>query len=540
VGGASISPKLESRKDSAQNSLALETPKSSAPKQLTGAAKGATKPLMKQPLTIEGTGDNGRTTLFDLAGALGKWSQEGLKPDKEIKNALDRSRAEMTYQIAQDNGDANWYKKDTKDAIEHLQANGFPELEKPVNEKLFRTMWAITSYGVDPDANLTSAAEAWKQYQATGKMPLMADEKTNWPGYSGIKGSITLLNKLLDEKGEAGTMDWLLSKHPVSEIREQKAKTHTAATVPGRASDERYGAFIFGPKAGAFMLNLQGVSEHTTVDVWGARMIRRWTGTLSPETIDQPLTSEEARNFHHVIESMGKEFGLDTADAQAVLWGYEHDLYKAHGVGEAAKSYKTAAEKYVQRKQGGTNNEFIREQSDLFGQRYGSSGKKTEGVGKNAATEGRAPSSKKGIDAQSLIAALGGLKKPASEFPSDISVSPWMTDADGDHRLELTKKGKLAGLIQYGADPIGGSAEIHDVYLDESLRGKGLGTKLYEQAFKHAAAQGLMSVTSDEAEISDAAQKVWRGLKASGKYDITKSTHEDGYPKFTAWLGGKK
>ena len=127
--------------------------------------------------------------------------------------------------------------------------------------------------------------------------------------------------------------------------------------------------------------------------------------------------------------------------------------------------------------------------------------------------------------------------KPASDFPSDLDVSSWKKDEDGDHRLELHKNGKLMGFIQYAADPIGGAAQIHNVYLDDSLRGKGLGTKLYERAFKHAATQGLMSVESDERELSPSAIKVWKGLKASGKYDIQKSKHEDGFPKFTAWLG---
>ncbi len=376
--------------------------------------KGATTVLQKHPLVIEGTGPGGRTTVVDLASALNEWSQAGLKPKKEISVALDRARAELQYQLAQDNSGLNWYKSDVKDAIGHLQANGFPELKDPVQDKLFRVLWGVTSYGVDPDVNLTSAAEAWKQYKETGKIPLKADAKTNWPGYSGIKGSITLLNKLIDEKGEQGAVDWLLSKHPVSEIREQKLKTHEVHGVAGKAGEEKYGAFIFGPKGGPYTLSLQGITDHTTVDVWGARMIRRWTGTLTPESMIQPVTPGEARKFHQVVENVGKEFGLDTSDVQAVLWGYEHDLYEAHGAGEAAKSYKGAAEKYVTRQKEGNTRDFIREQSGLFAEKYARPMEQAQGGRESAPAGGPAESRTEG-----LMEGLSRLGKPAE--PSEAA-----------------------------------------------------------------------------------------------------------------------
>jgi hypothetical protein len=393
-----------------QESLPLEKPK--PPKQLTGPARGATTPLIKTPLVLEGTGEGGRTTVLDLAGALNEWSKVGLKPKKEIRIAMDRAKAELKYQLAQTQGGLDWYKKDTKDAINTLQDNGFPELASETQNKLFRTLWGITSYGVDPDVNLTSAAEAWKAYKKTGEFPLKTDSKTNWPGYSGIKDSLHTLNNLISEKGEQGAVDWLLSKHPVSEIREQKLKTHESATrITGKATDEKYGAFIFGPKAGAYTLNLQGITDHTTVDIWGARMIRRWTGTLTPENVSDPVTTEEARNFHNIVETLSKQFGLDISDTQAVLWSYEHDLYEAHGVGEKAKSYKGASERYVQRQQEGSTREYLREQSDLFSQGYGAKSGAPEKRGTNAAPGGRAKSGQeRGI--KDLSPGLKGLISP--------------------------------------------------------------------------------------------------------------------------------
>jgi hypothetical protein len=375
--------------------------------------KGSTVLLQKNPLNLEGTGEGGRTTVLDLAGALNEWSKVGLKPKKEIRIAMDRARAELKYQLAQDQGGLNWYKQDTKDAVKTLKENGFPELENPTQEKLFKILWGVTSYGVDPDVNLTSAAEAWKQYKKTDEFPLKADADTNWPGYSGIRGSITLLNKLVSEKGEQGTIDWLLSKHPVSEIREQKLKTHTVHGVAGKAADEKYGAFIFGPKGGPFVLSLQGITDHTTVDVWGARMIRRWTGTLTPENVSDLVTTEEARNFHNIVESLGKQFGLDISDVQAVLWSYEHDLYAAHGVGEKAKSYKGASEKYVQRQQEGSTRDYLREESGLFGERYGEKGKPPQESGKNASASGRA----QGTQERGLKELSPGLKGLISPGP---------------------------------------------------------------------------------------------------------------------------
>jgi hypothetical protein len=388
-------------------------PKSSPP-------AGSTTLLMKHPLNLEPTGKTGQGTILDLAKALGKWAQQGLQPNKEIYIAMQRARAELDDQMARDDSMMDWYKKDTKDAVDTLKKNGFPELENPTQEKLFRTLWGITSYGVDPDVNLTSAGTAWKEYQKTGTIPLANEAANkNWPGYSGIKGSITILNKLINEKGEQGTMDWLLSEHPVSELREQKVKTHALGGVPGQAADTKYGAMIFGPKAGPFVLGLHGIANEAVVDIWGARIWRRLSGTLTPENVNDPVTTEESRNFNNVVTTIAKEKGLDISDVQAQYWGYEHDLYAAHGVGEAAKSYKTAADKYVQRQKEGNTNAYLAEQSDLFAAGHGKAVEETEGGRKSPAAQLPAGRSEKGqsgkqkVSAQELMRALSPLAKPA-------------------------------------------------------------------------------------------------------------------------------
>ena len=66
------------------------------------------------------------------------------------------------------------------------------------------------------------------------------------------------LSRLVNEKGEAGAVDWLQTKHPVSELRQYYQD------VPGKASDETYGAYALGPKVGAFGSNLNGI--HTETD----------------------------------------------------------------------------------------------------------------------------------------------------------------------------------------------------------------------------------------------------------------------------------
>jgi hypothetical protein len=65
-----------------------------------------------------------------------------------------------------------------------------------------------------------------------------------------------------------------------------------------RQGPDEYGALVFGPKLGRYILGLHGLeltSEDTTVDKWIVRMYRRWTGRLFETPVgDQGIAERPA------------------------------------------------------------------------------------------------------------------------------------------------------------------------------------------------------------------------------------------------------
>ena len=162
------------------------------------------------------------------------------------------------------------------------------------------------------------------------------------------------LNTLIKEKGEKGASDWLLSEHPLSELRQYMTKGQTP--VRGTATDMQPGAMILGAKRGPFAQNLHGIEAPFTADMWVSRTWNRWMGTIEhdPETgeitSDTPRNGTERKLMAQSFSETADKLGISTSALQAVLWYYEQGLYTAHGVPKESWSFADAA-KRVQREQ---------------------------------------------------------------------------------------------------------------------------------------------------------------------------------------------
>lgn len=333
--------------------------------------KGSSVPLMENPLPVKGTMEGGDVGTLDLTKALNKFSRKqlpALEPGSEPKEMFARARKiaedEAKYQLAQSKTGTEWYTTEMNDHDKVLQ-DLRPELAEgetvdspdapghPVNLTLFKAAEGILSSGQKPYANVKSAVRAWDLYKETGEFPRInpATGKSWGPrSVEAYGNAFDGVNKLIQEKGEKGAADWLLSEHPVSELKEYNKN------VSGKKDDMQTGAMILGEKRGPFMQNLHGIESKFTADMWVSRTWNRWMGTLDLDPrieakgkmtseSDAPRNNTERSLMKESFEKTAGKLGLSTSSLQAVLWYYEQALYRAHGLPVESWSFSDAAKR---------------------------------------------------------------------------------------------------------------------------------------------------------------------------------------------------
>lgn len=328
----------------------LGTPESPA------LTKGSTTELMQKPLNVSDS------TPTDVAMSLSKFTKKQLPklelgtatPEEMKSRAKDILMDEARYQLAQNNAGQNWY---TKDVQKHdgIMQQIRPELKDPAKLSLFKMAEAVLSAGHDPVDNVGAAVRAWDHYQETGEFsPVNPDSGEPWGRY-GIKSygnAFDIINRLIQEKGEKGASDWLLSDHKVSELRDyNKAKRGgRGGGIPGEPDDVLPGVFVLGEKRGPFAQNLHGQEAAFTHDQWVNRSWNRWMGTAELDKegklVDQPRNTKERQIVKQSFEEAAKEMNMSPSSLQAVLWYYEKALYEAHGVTKVgATTFSEGAQK---------------------------------------------------------------------------------------------------------------------------------------------------------------------------------------------------
>lgn len=327
------------------------------PPYLPGSPKlsprGSTVPLMEKPLKVEPSGETDKPSTLDVAQALNERTKNKIgalelgkaTPKQQQARAMKLAEDEARYQLAQKNSGTAWYTDDVKVHDSVLQRMR-PELKDPAKLSMFKWVEAVLSSGQKPYSNMKTAIKAWDQYHETGEFPAMnPDTGKSWGprGVNAYGNAIGMINQLIQEKGEAGASEWLLSEHPVSELRKYND------SVSGKMSDQRLGAMILGEKRGPFGQNLHGIESAFTADMWVSRTWNRWMGTMDfdPETgeitTDAPRNKTERDLMTKSFAETAKKLGLTTSSLQAVLWYYEQGLYTAHGAAKESWSFSDAA-----------------------------------------------------------------------------------------------------------------------------------------------------------------------------------------------------
>jgi hypothetical protein len=95
--------------------------------------------------------------------------------------------------------------------------------------------------------------------------------------------------------------------------------------------------FIFGPKVGAYTMNLLGNHNYTTIDKWESRFVRSYLKGGFNNGIDYPEGKDEQKLFNDFSAAFNKRFReitgehWDTSALQAARWFYILDATRKAG-----------------------------------------------------------------------------------------------------------------------------------------------------------------------------------------------------------------
>lgn len=330
----------------------LDKLKSPAVTKTTAQVKGSTVELMNNPLKVKKAGGATNPSTIDVAKALNQYTKRnlgGLQPGSEPAEMVERAKSiaedEARYQMAQNNSGTTWYTEqmDEHDAVAKEMR---PELKDDTKLSLFKFAEAILSSGQKPYRNFTATMEAWDHYARDGKFPINnpATDKSWGPrGVAAYGNAFEAVNRLVEERGEKGAVDWMMSEHPVSELKQYNKN------VAGKKTDLQAGVQILGAKRGPFAQNLHGQETAFTADMWVSRTWNRWMGSIETDPASGEVTSDAPRNgqeralMKQSFSEVADKLKLTTSSLQAVLWYYEQALYTAHGTPKESWSFSDAA-----------------------------------------------------------------------------------------------------------------------------------------------------------------------------------------------------
>lgn len=264
-------------------------------------------------------------------------------------NALVRlMRQEIPEQLALTPDAPQWYSASISEMMNNVKAVE-PALGAPAQEGIFKAVLAVLSNGTPPDINLKHALAAYREYHESGAIPLTQADGSKWSARSNEPG-LTKLNDLISELGEQGAMDFLISKQSREELLKRGNRDTIRKGVIFDEADQAHGAYVLGPKLGAFFLNMNGIHE-ITVDRWMWRTSGRAWGDIARLNkqgewqMFEPQGLSARVAFANAVKRVAKDFGLDPEAIQALQWYAEKGLYQKHGAGEEAMDFGAESRK---------------------------------------------------------------------------------------------------------------------------------------------------------------------------------------------------
>jgi hypothetical protein len=281
---------------------------------------------------------------------------------------------DIKQQMTRDISGQGWYDADVQKAF--MMLSEIPGLESLRTNEDHRVIWSAiagpTSNNQKVIGNTRAAVAAMLTYLRTGTVPTVPPVKgavsegipsAGWGSYQkSVAKGMEVISQLVEQKGAQGFSDWWLSPHTKGEltaIRKEVGLSGPPSGLSGKKDSYHLGAMVIGDKTGRFSLNINGY-EGTTKDVWYTRSYNRVfgdmlgkpvrnkkTGELEEVVQGAPRNQSERRQMEAfnklVLDQIGQE-GLSEADAQAILWFHEQNLYTELGVLSRPESFSEGVE----------------------------------------------------------------------------------------------------------------------------------------------------------------------------------------------------
>jgi hypothetical protein len=307
--------------------------------------KSAEKPDLGKKPTVQKVGEYFDKLVQDEFGRKLDYSNS-----EDFARALEIAKAEVEYQLQQENSGLDWYDEDIKRAFQET-IKFIPELRQAQKRHLFSIMSGIMSPQTNARDNWFIAGQAFKHYTDTGEIPGLNPETGGlWMGGTTSKNKKTqleFLNRMVEDMGEKKAVEWLLSDHPVKEINGFRQKYgNIKSGIGGKMDDIVPGLYAFGPKVGPFVSNINGIHD-VTVDLWMTRTFNRYFGTMiGPDgKISDAPTEPQRRAIKRFITEVAQNANIKPYQAQSVLWFFEQKLFRELGTPAPSFGFSDGARK---------------------------------------------------------------------------------------------------------------------------------------------------------------------------------------------------
>lgn len=331
----------QSRVKAQQPTSAVELPQELTATTAVGIRQGL--PLTgKQGMSIQQVG-----AYFDGITGLRDYSDP-----VEFSRATDTLVGELQYQMQQEKNGLDWYEEDIGVAFAETQKL-IPELESPAQRQLFSVMAGILSPQTNARDNWFIAAQAFRSYKETGTVPGRNPATGSlWQGGTtsvNKEKALNFLNNMVQDLGEAETIEWLFTEHTVKDLNAARKKWgNMGPGVDGKAADTALGLRAFGPKVGPFVMNINGIHE-ITVDMWATRTFNRLFGRMigpDGKIVDAP-TEAQRKIIKELFNAAAERVNIKGYQAQSVAWFFEQQLFNQLGTGAQSFGFSDGARRFT-------------------------------------------------------------------------------------------------------------------------------------------------------------------------------------------------
>lgn len=285
---------------------------------------------------------------------------------ENVRVAVNRAVNDLQGWLSQNPRYVDYYNKDFAATKQILETRYGPLDDNQFT--MFRLIAGLTSPSTELNDNIKDTIltfDVWNRDGnfdsfVMGKSPkgnvvlISAPHTLTGPTLSNKARTLKVIERLTNERGGAvNALNYLREQIPVKDLHNFNKEMGYAGSVGdigaikglvrmATGQDQLIPRmFIFGPKVGAYTLNMTGDSRYNTVDIWESRFIRSYFTGMFAERYGLPENVSEHELFQDFVNTFKEVFEAQTgrqwenSALQAIRWFYILDAARRAGYTEA-------------------------------------------------------------------------------------------------------------------------------------------------------------------------------------------------------------